>query len=335
MPSATQARSNGSAPPERRLSTSALSQYRRLGSKKITGSSEAIACWIMANASAGSEQATTLRPAVWAKNASGDSLWCSTAPMPPPNGMRITIGRGLPAGPVAHLRELADDLVVRRVDEAVELDLADRPVAAQGQADRRADDAGLGERGVDDAVLAEVLLQAVGDPEDAAELADVLAHDQDLGVVLQRPPQTHVERRGQGELVIARSRFPPRSCPGRPRTGRARREDRGLLGVDVVEHGQRLRVGHGPARLAEPGAELVGLRVDLVEEVLVGQAVALQVDLDAGDRVLEPPGLELAGQPVPGRVVGGGVRAHAVGVGLDERRALAVAGRCMAAWVTA
>ena len=47
---------------------------------------------------------------------------------------------------VAHLRDLADDLVVRRVDEAVELDLDDGPVAAQRHADRRADDAGLGER---------------------------------------------------------------------------------------------------------------------------------------------------------------------------------------------
>jgi hypothetical protein len=41
------------------------------------------------------EQATTLSPGVWANCASGDSLWCSTAPMPPPNGMRITIGTGV------------------------------------------------------------------------------------------------------------------------------------------------------------------------------------------------------------------------------------------------
>jgi hypothetical protein len=33
-------------------------------------------------------------------------------------------------------------------------------------------------------VLAEVLLQPVGDTEDAAELADVLAHHDDLGVGL-------------------------------------------------------------------------------------------------------------------------------------------------------
>ena len=45
-----------------------------------------------------------------------------------------------------------------------------------------------------------------------------------------------------------------------------------------------------------------------------------------GDRVLELPVLEVVGEPVAGRVVGRGVRAHPVGVGLDERRALAVAG---------
>ena len=31
---------------------------------------------------------------MWAKYASGLSLWCSTAPMPPPNGTRITTGTG-------------------------------------------------------------------------------------------------------------------------------------------------------------------------------------------------------------------------------------------------
>ena len=35
---------------------------------------------------------TTLSPGVWAKYVSGDSLWCSTAPMPPPDGILITIG---------------------------------------------------------------------------------------------------------------------------------------------------------------------------------------------------------------------------------------------------
>ena len=108
-------------------------------------------------------------------------------------------------GAVVHLRDLAHDLVVRRVDEAVELDLHHGPVATQGHPDRRTDDAGLGQRRVDDPVLAEVLLQSVGDPEDATELADVLAHDQDLGVVLHRLAQPHVEALGEGDLLRSRA----------------------------------------------------------------------------------------------------------------------------------
>ena len=125
----------------------------------------------------------------------------------------------LAQGAGAHLRQLADDLVERRVDEAVELDLADRPVAAQRQADRRADDARLGERGVDDPVLAEVLLQPVGDPEDAAELADVLAHDEDLRVGLHGLAQAHVDALGQRDLRHVSGS--PRTCRGRPRTAPA------------------------------------------------------------------------------------------------------------------
>ena len=94
----------------------------------------------------------------------------------------------------------------------------------------------------------------------------------------------------------------------------------------MVEHAQRLRVGQRLAPLAERRAELVRLGGDLLEEGGVGQAVALDVGLDPGDRVLELPALHVAGEPVAGRVVGRGVRAHPVGVGLHERRALPVAG---------
>src|SRR5262249_60695025 len=74
------------------VSTSALSQYRRFGSKKITGSSQAIDCWIMVYASAGPGQGTTRRPAVWAQEGCGDSLWWSPAPIPPPHRVLRTTG---------------------------------------------------------------------------------------------------------------------------------------------------------------------------------------------------------------------------------------------------
>ena len=98
-----------------------------------------------------------------------------------------------PSRPVVHLRHLVDDLVERQVREAVELDLAHRPVPAQGQADGGADDAGLRQRGVDHPLVTEVLEQAVGDPEHAAEPAHVLAHDEHGRVTFQRAAQALVE----------------------------------------------------------------------------------------------------------------------------------------------
>ena len=86
------------------------------------------------------------------------------------------------------------DLVERRVDEPVELDLQDGAVAAHRESHRRADDAALRQRRIDHAVLAKVLLQAVGHAEDSAERPNVLPHEQHLGVVLQRPAQARIER---------------------------------------------------------------------------------------------------------------------------------------------
>lgn len=105
------------------------------------------------------------------------------------------------AGAGAQLGQVRHDLVERRVHEAVELDLDDGPVAAHGQADGRAHDAGLGQRGVEHPVLAELGLQAVGDAEHAAEGADVLAHEQDLGVVGQGTVQAAVDRPAEGHAL--------------------------------------------------------------------------------------------------------------------------------------
>ncbi len=192
-------------------------------------------------------------------------------------------------GAEVDLGDLADDLVVGRVDEAVELDLDDRPVAAHRHADRGADDAGLGQRAVDDAVLAEVLLQSVGDPEDAAELADVLTHDQDLRVVLHRLAQPHVEALGERDLLGHVSALPSNDSRYAANSSCCCAQLVGLLGVDHVEDVERLRVGQRLHAVAEPGAEVVGLAGHLVEEGGVGQAVALEVGLDPGDRVLELP----------------------------------------------
>src|SRR5262249_36949749 len=70
------------------------------------------------------------------------------------------------------------------------------------------DDARLGERRVDHAVLAEVLLQPVGDPEHAAQLAYVLAHDEDLRVALHGPSQAGVDRLSEGEHLGHRWSLP-------------------------------------------------------------------------------------------------------------------------------
>ena len=94
----------------------------------------------------------------------------------------------------------------------------------------------------------------------------------------------------------------------------------------MLEHPHRARVGHRLAALAQVRAELVGLGLDLLDQPVVDQPVAAQVDLQPRDRVLQLPGLHVRGEPVARGVVGRGVRTHPVRVGLDERRALAVTG---------
>jgi hypothetical protein len=67
-----------------------------------------------------------------------------------------------------------DDLFEPGVDEDVELDLDHGQHPIERHPDGRADDAGLGERGIDDPVLAELIQQSRGDAEDAAGLRYVL-----------------------------------------------------------------------------------------------------------------------------------------------------------------
>lgn len=74
-------------------------------------------------------------------------------------------------------RELRGDLVEGGEDEAVELDLDDWAIPPHGEPDRGADDARLGERRVEHAVVAELGREPLGHPEDTAERPDVLTHE--------------------------------------------------------------------------------------------------------------------------------------------------------------
>src|SRR5699024_8918033 len=91
-------------------------------------------------------------------------------------------------------RHVRGDLFEGRVGKRVELHFHYRAETTHGHADSGTDDARLGQRCVEAAVLAEIARQPVGDAEYPAEGADVLATHQDVLVVFHRVPQRRVER---------------------------------------------------------------------------------------------------------------------------------------------
>ena len=94
---------------------------------------------------------------------------------------------------VAQARRLGHDLVGRRIEVVGELDLDDRAQAVRAHAHRGTDDAAFGDRRIEHARLAVLLLQAFGAAEHAAEVAHVLAEHHHVGVALEH----HVHRRTQ------------------------------------------------------------------------------------------------------------------------------------------
>ncbi len=84
--------------------------------------------------------------------------------------------RRLAAEHVVDVGRVVDDLVEREQREVDRHQLHHRTQAGHRRADAHADDRVLGDRRVAHAALAELLQQAVGDLEGAAEHADVLAH---------------------------------------------------------------------------------------------------------------------------------------------------------------
>ena len=89
-----------------------------------------------------------------------------------------------PVRAVAQAADLADDLVEGRVREVGELHLGDRSQAVDGGAHGCAGDHRLGERGVEDALVAVFGPQPIGRPEDATLLANVLAEDHHVRIAL-------------------------------------------------------------------------------------------------------------------------------------------------------
>ena len=98
------------------------------------------------------------------------------------------------------LRRHGDDRVEGTRDEVRELELDDRALPHPRRSDRGADEALLRDGRVDHAVRSELLVQAGGDPERAAEDADVLAEDEDALVVAHRVLQRSADRVEIGDL---------------------------------------------------------------------------------------------------------------------------------------
>ncbi len=101
-------------------------------------------------------------------------------------------------GPIAHPGRLGHDLVEGRVDEVCELDLGDRAQAVDGRPDRSPDDHRLGQRRVDDPVVAEFGPQPIGGEEDATLASDILAQHDDVAVAAHLLGQRVPDRLDEG-----------------------------------------------------------------------------------------------------------------------------------------
>ena len=91
---------------------------------------------------------------------------------------------------VVRLRDHVADLVHGAGDEIHELKFGDRAHAGERRSEGRADDGGLGDGRVDDALGAEAVDESVGDFEGAAVDADVFAQAEDGGVVFHLFPDS-------------------------------------------------------------------------------------------------------------------------------------------------
>ena len=147
-----------------------------------------------------------------------------------------------------------------------------------------------------------------------------------LGSSSMARAQAGVDALGDGQL--ASSVRSPRSWRGRRRTRRAppRR-----AGAPRRRRGRTSTAARGRASPGSPRGPARPARRPRASTASKNAWSAMplrgQVGLEPRDRVPQLPRLDLGRDAVAGRVVGGRVRAHPVGEGLDERRALAGRGR--------
>ena len=170
-------------------------------------------------------------------------------PGPQPGAERRPHGdRHRVAGAPVVARQHVDDRVEGARDEVGELELHHRPQPDQRRARGQAGEPGLGDRGVHHAARAELVQEALRHLERAAELADVLADEEHVGVAVhlrvQRQADDRVEVGAALSLVLS-------------------------VGIDTVLDvaGIGHRVGE---RLAPRGdGELAGVLADLLGRVVV------------------------------------------------------------------
>ena len=153
----------------------------RFGSKKSTGSGSRIDASRSPFASCGFDGQTTLRPGDVDEERLGRlRVVVPAADAAADRRADDELGRVLAARAVAVLRELGDDLVVRREDEVGELDLRDGHEPVERHADRACRRCRPRESGVSMTRSSpNSSKRPCGDAEDAADLADVLAEHDD------------------------------------------------------------------------------------------------------------------------------------------------------------
>src|ERR1700686_67342 len=214
---------------------------------------------------------------------------------------------------LAVLSELRTDLVETLGAEAEKLYLRHRHHPRQGEAERRADDAGLGQRSVDDPIATEAIDEPARRPKDAAQLAHIEPEQHYARVALHLLAEGVVDR--LDDVALGHLPLPVQQLSALPENAFGWR----LINIveEVLGARDRSRCSGRQGRV-DLTAELFG---HACLPALIPEGQACQVFLDPLDWVLLAGLLVLHRVLVKRWVVGGVVEAHAVGHRLAEGRA--------------